>query len=283
MSFFSGTDEALPSVRQAPLEIAEGIFVIRGIHRTSSMSTNLNSMLIRAREPVLVDTGMVIHREQWFEDVFSLVEPGEVRWIFVTHDDCDHTGNLLEALERCPNAALVTNRASSWRTAASFGIPQQRIRTVAEGESFTLGDRGMIAQRPPVFDSPYTLGLFDTATRVYYASDAFCTPMPVDPLDRVDEMPEKEWAAGMAKYHQNSLCPWISLVDPARFAAVVDRLAALGIGAIAGAHTPAITGEAVGRALALMKALPANAASELHLAGVGTPLSGSPQAPGQAL
>ncbi len=263
----------LPPVRQAPQEIADDVFVLRGVYRTSSMSTNLNSMLIRGDEPVLVDTGMVIHRENWFEDVGSLVDLQAVRWIFVTHDDCDHTGNLLEALARCPNASLVCNRASSWRTSASFGIAPERIRTVGEGETFSLGRREFRAQRPPVFDSPYTLGLFDAASGVYYASDAFCTPMPVDPVDAVNEMPEAMWAEGMAKYHQNSLCPWISLVDRQKFRAEVGRLAALDLQAIAGAHTPLIPATSLELALELLAELPASVPATLQLDGVGAALS----------
>jgi hypothetical protein len=39
-------------------------------------------MVIRGREPVIVDTGAPVHREQWLEKVFSVVEPEDVRWIF---------------------------------------------------------------------------------------------------------------------------------------------------------------------------------------------------------
>jgi flavorubredoxin len=236
------------------------------------MLTNLNSILIRAREPVLVDTGMVTNREQWFEDVFSLIQPNEVRWIFVTHDDCDHTGNLVEALKRCPNAMVVTNKAASWRTAAAFGIPHERIRTVNNGETFNLGDRTFRAIRPPVFDSPYMLGLFDTTTRVYYASDAFCSPMPIDPVDLVDEMPALFWAEGMAKYHHTSLCPWIALVDPAKFQAEINKVVGLGIKAIAGAHTPVIPETSVQQAFGLLASVPFNVAPPLNLDGVGVSL-----------
>ena len=47
-------------------------------------------MVIRAAEPVVVDTGMMENREQYLEDVFSLVEPEDIRWVFISHDDVDH-------------------------------------------------------------------------------------------------------------------------------------------------------------------------------------------------
>ena len=55
---------------------------------------HLNSLVIQGPEPVIVDTGAALLREQWAEQVFGLVEPDAVRWIFLSHDDADHTGNL---------------------------------------------------------------------------------------------------------------------------------------------------------------------------------------------
>jgi flavorubredoxin len=256
MSLFE-LDLSKPVPRQAPLEVAPDTFVIRALtHSVGGTWTNLNSMVIRAAEPVIVDTGMVTNRATWFEDVFSLVPPDEVRWIFVTHNDSDHSGNLVEALERCPNASVVSSNGESFRTVASFGIPPERIRKVDNGQTFDVGDRTLLAVRPPVYDSPYTRGLFDPTTRVYYASDAFCAPMPPEPVDWVEEIPELMWAESMAKFHHISLCPWISLVDQARFKVEVDKLAAIGIDVIAGAHTPAIRGSAVPRAFEQLAKLP---------------------------
>lgn len=250
-------DLSTPAPRQRPLEIAPDTFLIRAL--TASIGgtwTNLNSMVIRAAQPVIVDTGMVTDREIWFEDVFSLVEPQDVRWIFVTHNDSDHSGNMLEALERCSNARLVTSHGESFRTAASFGVPSDRMHLVNSGETFDAGDRTLHALRPPVYDSPYTRGVFDPTTGVYYASDAFCAPMPETPVDWADEMPEEFWATSMSRFHHASLCPWIALVDENVFAREVGRFRSMGITALASAHAPAMREASIGRALDLMAALP---------------------------
>ena len=66
----------------------------------------VNSMLIRGAEPILVDSGAPIHRERWLEQVFSLVDPEDVRWVFLSHDDGDHTGALHDVLALCPRATV---------------------------------------------------------------------------------------------------------------------------------------------------------------------------------
>lgn len=256
MSHFD-IDLSRPAPRQLPLEVAPGVFSIRAL--TASVGgtwTHLNSMVIRAAEPVIVDTGMVTHRDAWFEDVFSIVAPEAVRWIFVTHIDTDHAGNLIEALARCPNAAMITSHGESFRAAASLGIPFERMRMMENGQRFTVGDRMLRVLRPPVYDSPYTRGLFDETTGVYYASDAFCAPVPGGPVDWVEEIDPDLWAAGFASFHHASLCPWVALADQAKYQREVDGLARLGMDVILSAHSPAIRGASVRRAFDLLSRLP---------------------------
>ena len=156
-------DVGQQSPRQEPLEVALDTFLIRAVQISlgGSLSTSFNSLVIRGAEPLIIDTGTVINRDIWFDDVFSLVEPHEVRWIYVTHLDDDHVGNLTEVIELCPNATVVTSWAASGRMFASFGLPRERIRTVDDGETLDVGDRTLRAVRPPVYDNASTRGLFD--------------------------------------------------------------------------------------------------------------------------
>ena len=94
----------------APEQIAPETFLIPNLFPAGpDLFLPVNSMLIRGAEPVIVDTGAPVHRLDWLEKVFGLVDPEDVRWIFLSHDDPDHTAGLLDALERCPKATLVAN------------------------------------------------------------------------------------------------------------------------------------------------------------------------------
>lgn len=62
----------------------------------------VNAFLLRGEQPMLVDTGMPVDREAFEEALWSLVDPGDLRWIAVTHDDRDHTGSLVSLLRRAP-------------------------------------------------------------------------------------------------------------------------------------------------------------------------------------
>jgi flavorubredoxin len=214
----------------------------------------LNAMVIRAAEPVVVDTGMAENREHFLADVFSLVEPADVRWVYLSHDDVDHTGNVNALIDACPNATLILNWFMVERMGASLAVPPTRWRWVGDGESFDVGDRTLHAVRPPIFDSPTTRGLFDPTTGVYWASDSFATPM-LAPITDVQDLDPAFWIDGMKMFGQY-VSPWLSLVDDARFQATVQRIEVLRPTAMAGCHTPAIGAHHVGAALAATRATP---------------------------
>lgn len=149
----------------------------------------MNSLVIRGTEPVLVDTGTPSNRSQWLRDAWNLVDPEDVRWVFVTHDDHDHAGNLRQVMDACPNATLVTTWFSMGRygvDSEDFWMPFDRARWVRDGESFTAGDRTLVAIRPPFFDNPTTRGLYDPTTRLYWAVDSFGANVPHPAEDAAD-------------------------------------------------------------------------------------------------
>jgi flavorubredoxin len=216
----------------------------------------LNSAVITGAEPVIVDCGTAITREGWLERAFELVDPLDVRWVYVSHDDPDHVGNLFDVLDLCPRATVVTTFFAIQRMAAdSHGmLPLDRVRLVNDGESFGAGDRELVAVRPPAFDSPTTRGLFDTASGVYWASDAFCAAVP-HPVDDVSELDPGFYADSLLTTTQ-MLSPWHEWLDQGRYHAHLARLAGLGARAVTSAHGPTLRGSQVGTAIDLMSRLP---------------------------
>src|SRR4051794_542514 len=148
------TMQALTKTRLAPTEIAPETFLIHDHEGegTAPVVVALNSLVIRAAEPVVVDTGMAENREQYLADVFGLVDPDDVRWVFISHDDVDHTGNVNALMDACPNATLVVNWFMTERMGQSLAVPPTRQRWIDDGGAFDAGDRTLSRGRPPTFD-----------------------------------------------------------------------------------------------------------------------------------
>jgi flavorubredoxin len=211
---------------------------------------------------VIIDTGTPANREQWLKDVFSLVDPKDVKWIFLSHDDVDHTGNLDEALTACPNAKLVCNWAMVERHTNCFNFPLGRCQWVMDGETLDIGDRTLVAMRPPVFDSPTTRGLFDPTTGVYWAVDTFATPLP-DPKLQISDLDEEFWFFGLHMFALGAVSPWLTMLDPKKFNAYVDGVQNLPITTVAACHTPVIEGDYIAKAFNRVREFPTLAPPDL--------------------
>lgn len=248
----------VPTTRVPPTRVGSDTWVIHQVQNAlgAPLSMYLNSMVIAGAEPVIVDTGSVNNRDQWLEDVFGILDPSDVRWVFLSHDDSDHTGNLAPVMEACPSATLVCSWSIVERFSNAFGFPLERCRWLNDGEAIDVGDRRIRAVRPPVYDSPATRGFLDERTGVYCGVDAFATPCPVEPVPTVSDLERGFWAQGMAMCAHHALSPWVGLVDRARYAAEVERVRALGMTSVATAHSPLITPADVDEAFALLRGIP---------------------------
>src|SRR5947209_13549711 len=138
-----------------PYQIADDTFLITwGLDAPPVGHFPMHSMLIRGREPVIVDTSAPACRQQWLATMAELVDPADVGWIFLSHDDRDHSGNLLPVLDACPNATLLTTWFMIGPIFEEWPTPLQRCRFRNYGESFEAAARRLTAVPPPVLDTP---------------------------------------------------------------------------------------------------------------------------------
>jgi flavorubredoxin len=246
----------LPSRFLETEKIAPDTYVLRQLFGEGfgPVGIHVNSMVITGREPVIVDTGPALTRTAWLEHAFDIVDPADVRWIYLSHDDGDHTGNLLQVLEAAPRAKLVANWFGFERMSLDHELPLERMLWINDSESFHVGDRDLVAIQPPIFDSPTTRGLFDPSTGVYWASDAFGAPVTHEVTDVTELDPGfyREAFLGM----QRMISPWLRWVDPARYGQALERITDLGATTLASAHGVTLRGRQIDSAVSLMAELP---------------------------
>ncbi len=251
-------NQELPIRFCEPEQVTPDTWVVRQLagEGMGPVATYINSSVILGEEPVIVDCGPAVTRDEWLETTFSIVDPADVRWIYLSHDDVDHTGNLLQVLDACPDATLVTTAFMMERMSAEFGmaLPLPRMRWVNDGDRIDAGDRELVAVTPPTFDSPTTRGVFDTTSGVYWASDAMGSPVPHDVGD-IAELDPGFWREGFLG-QQMLLSPWLNWTSPDRYDRVVERVRSLGASVVTSAHGPALRGSQIESACQLLRELP---------------------------
>jgi flavorubredoxin len=201
---------------------------------------NVNTFVIRGEQPMLIDTNAPIYRKEFLDAVFTIVDPKDLRWLFITHEDRDHSGNIPQVLEMCPNATVVHNFLGFGKLAEEFSIPPDRMRLVNDGEILNLGDREITAVRPPLYDAGTTRGVWDPTTSVYFSSDCFGANLE-EGVENVNDASPDEFEAGFFWMNRINHA-WHEVADPAKFKASVDRIRALGAETIASSHGPMAKG-----------------------------------------
>lgn len=227
----------------SPVAIGADTFLIPNLAPAGDTFVPVNSLLIRGAEPIVVDTGAPVHRQHWMAQVFGLVDPEDIRWVFLSHEDGDHTGSLDEVLIAAPNATLVMNAFGAERLGLERSVPLHRSIWREPCEAFDAGDRRLRLILPPIFDGPATRGLFDERTGVLWAVDSFGALTP-GAVHHVDDLPRDLYDESFAEL--NSLVsPWHQWLDRSRYDRHVDDIEALQPSAVASAHGPILTGPAI--------------------------------------
>lgn len=200
----------------------------------------MNAFLLHAAEPVLVDTGAGLLSPQFLDALASIIRLDEIRWIWLTHEDRDHTGSLNRLLELAPNARVIADFFAIGRLGPEQSFPLDRLHVVTEGDRISVGDRDLTAIRPPLFDSPSTTGILDNSSGVLFSSDCFGAPLPsvdeaaVTSIAEIDPLTLTQGQMSWATVDS----PWVTSVDTNIFARSLDKIRRLEPTAILSSHLP---------------------------------------------
>ena len=254
---------ALPQQRSAPAappvpttepyRVSDDAWLVPNLYPAAGAYLPVNTMVIKGEQPTIVDTGAPIHRQSVLDKVFSLVEPEDVRWIYLSHDDGDHTGAVHTMLEMCPSATLVVNFFLTERIALENALPLDRMVWLGPGDSLDAGDRRYHLVVPPIFDGPATRALFDDRTRVLWSVDSFASLVP-GAVHEHGDVPAGMYDDTFALLN-SLISPWHQWLDEAKYVKHVDAVAALQPVATASAHGPVLRGAAIDDAFDRVRAM----------------------------
>lgn len=203
----------------------------------------VNSFLLHAREPVVIDTGLGLPDRNFVQTLSTVMDPADVRWIWLTHPDRDHTGGIFQLLDAAPQARLITTFIGAGIMSTELPLPLHRLYLLNPGEKLEVGDRTLHAFRPPLFDNPATVGFYDDRSRTSFSSDCFGAPLATTEFAAagdVGEIPEDELLGAQLLWATID-SPWVHSVDPARYLQSVRALQAVEADVILSTHLPPVT------------------------------------------
>jgi hypothetical protein len=201
----------------------------------------VNAFLWKGPEPMLVDTGLAMLGEGFLAALGAEIAPADLRWIWLSHADPDHVGNLARLIEAAPRAEVVTTFLGMGKLGLA-GLDTGRVRLIDPHRPFEAGGRLFVPVRPPYYDAPETMGFYDPVDRVLFAADAFGALMPeiVPEIHALDEGTLRDGLVGWSAID----APWLGRVDRAALGRTLAAIERLDPAAILSGHLPLARGGA---------------------------------------
>ncbi len=207
----------------------------------------VNSFVLQGMEPILVDTGAVIHRDAFLSALGTVVDPMKLRWIWLTHPDPDHIGALHPLLNQNPDLKVITTFLGVGIMGLHAPLPMDRVYFLNPGETATFGGRDVAAVKPPAFDNPSTTGFFDIKSRTLLSSDCFGA-VTAEPPEDASDLSEEDLRFGQTLWATID-APWLHKVDRKSFSDELDSVRKLDPRLILSSHLPKADGRLLPRLL----------------------------------
>jgi flavorubredoxin len=214
----------------------------------------VNAFVVKGREPILVDTGAVIESDDFMTALQSVIDPAELRWIWLTHTDFDHIGSLNRLLAEHSQIRLVTTFLGVGIMSLFAPLPMDRLYLVNPGQRLTAGDRTLAAWKPPAFDNPSTTGFVDESSGVLFSSDCFGALLQ-DVPEHAADLTDEQLREGQVFWGTVD-SPWLHKVDEPAFGKELDAIRALQPSMVLSSHLPAASGDMTDRLLTSLGAVP---------------------------
>ena len=181
----------------------------------------INAFVIDVAQPVLVDTGAVRESVDFMSALRTVIDPADLRWIWLTHTDFDHIGSLHQLLEENERLRVITSFLGVGIMSLSAPLPMDRVYLVNPGQTVDVGDRTLTAVRPPAYDNPITTGLRDERSGIFFSADCFGALLDEAP-ECAEDLSDVALRTGQV-FWATVDSSWLHTVDRAVFASELDR------------------------------------------------------------
>ena len=223
-----------------PREITPGIHWTGGclevMHKGQEVHLFISAYLVVGADKALfVDTGNVEHWSTISKHLDGILGDRPIDYLFPTHPEIAHAGNLARLLDKYPDAVVVGDVRDYH---LFFPEHADRLRTVAVGERLDLGGGSeFVVLEAPIRDLPSTTWGYETSRRVMFVGDGLAYVHPRPEADAFDVPTHRRGECGLldrelpidvtpneAEFVTRAALPWSRYTDATRMFDRLDEL-----------------------------------------------------------
>lgn len=188
-----------------------------------------NSYVILDDKVAVMDTVDSAVTEEWLKNLDEALDGRTVDYVVVQHMEPDHSGSLLQLVEKYPEMKIVGNAKTFPMMSQFFDIDiEDKKIVVAEGDTLDLGSHVLTFVMAPMVHWPEVMVTYETSEKVLFSADAFGKFGTRDA--------DEDWACEARRYYFNIVGKYGVQVQM-----LLKKAAALDIQIICPLHGPVLT------------------------------------------
>ena len=153
-----------------------------------------NSYLIIDNEIAVLDTVDKNFTTEWLNNINNDLEDKKISYLIVQHMEPDHSGSIVEFMEKNPETKIVSTAKSFVMMKQFFGNEYEDRRIVVkEGDTLSLGKHTLKFIMAPMVHWPEVMVTFDEYENVLFSADGFGKFGTLDT--------EEDWACEARRYY----------------------------------------------------------------------------------
>lgn len=183
-----------------------GLTHFHGHELSTHRGSTYNAYLIRDRKTAVVDTVWAPFTDKFIENLWSMVDIGEIDYVVTNHSEPDHSGALAALMELAPKAEVIVSTKGMESVPGHFH-KNWKLRQVKTGDSISLGGTDMVFVEAPMLHWPDSMFTYLTGKNLLLPNDAFGQHYATA-FHFNDEVNQDELFQECLKYYANILTPF---------------------------------------------------------------------------
>lgn len=197
------------------------------------VGVSYNSYVVVDEKVALIDTVEYGFEEEFLSNIGEAIGDRPVDYLIVNHMEPDHSSLVALMMERYPQMKIVANAKTVPMLAGYYGVEEDRILVMAEGESLCLGSCSLSFHMIPMVHWPETMVTWLAEEGTLFSGDAFGTFGSIDEEVIDNEDTFGQFRGEMIRYYSNIVGKYGTPVQTA-----LKKLGGLDIKRVCSTHGP---------------------------------------------
>ncbi|WP_350336120.1 MBL fold metallo-hydrolase [Coralliovum pocilloporae] len=206
--------------------------------------------------PLIFDAGSHLHRKQIMAELKELLGESSPGFVFLTHTELPHTGNLSAILDAWPQTRLVVSSAILPHVELPWWVSEEQVDFAYAGTEGSYGGRTISFTDGILKDQPGTQWMYDAQTGTLFTADAFGYLFPETADDAFDDEMEDGIPTQWFRHYHGAAFRFLPMVQGQAANADITRVfASRQVNVIAPTHGNAIRGDVPGHVAKIQDAI----------------------------